>query len=72
MCFSKPQSAMTCCHSAIERPYFFSMEGKYGAYDVACGIAEGGDSQVPFWLGRGDNLRTLCCRCAGQFTERVT
>jgi hypothetical protein len=22
---------MTCCHSAIERPYFFSMDEKYGA-----------------------------------------
>jgi len=25
MCFSRPQSAMICCHSAIGRPYFFSM-----------------------------------------------
>jgi hypothetical protein len=31
MCFSKPQLAMICCHSAIERPYFFSMDGKYEA-----------------------------------------
>jgi hypothetical protein len=31
MCFSRPQSAMICCHSAIERPYFFSMDGKYDA-----------------------------------------
>jgi hypothetical protein len=22
---------MICCHSAIERPYFFSMDGKYDA-----------------------------------------
>ena len=31
MCFSRPQLAMICCHSAIERPYFFSMDGKYDA-----------------------------------------
>src|SRR5262245_16925464 len=31
MCFSRPQPAMICCHSAIERPYFFSMDGKYDA-----------------------------------------
>jgi hypothetical protein len=31
MCFSRPQPAMTCCHSAIERPCFFSMDGKYEA-----------------------------------------
>lgn len=29
MCLSRPQLAMTCCHSAIERPYFFSVDGKY-------------------------------------------
>ena len=31
MCLSRPQSAMILCHSAIERPYFVSMEGKYDA-----------------------------------------
>ena len=31
MCFSRRQSAMIRCHSAIERPYFFSMDGKYEA-----------------------------------------
>src|SRR5262249_34670231 len=31
MCCSRPQPAMICCHSAIERPYFFSMDGKYDA-----------------------------------------
>lgn len=31
MCFSRAQSAMIFCHSAIERPYFFSMDGKYDA-----------------------------------------
>jgi hypothetical protein len=31
MCLSSPQPAMICCHSAIERPYFFSMDGKYEA-----------------------------------------
>jgi hypothetical protein len=31
MCLSSPQAAMICCHSAIERPYFFSMDGKYDA-----------------------------------------
>jgi predicted transcriptional regulator len=31
ICFSRPQLAMICCHSAIERPYFFSMDGKYDA-----------------------------------------
>ena len=28
---SRPQSATICCHSAIGRPYFFSMDGKYDA-----------------------------------------
>jgi len=28
MCFSIPLSAMICCHSAIERPYFLSIDGK--------------------------------------------
>ena len=28
---SSPEPAMICCHSAIERPYFFSMDGKYEA-----------------------------------------
>jgi hypothetical protein len=31
MCFSRPQPAMIPCHSAIERPYFISIEGKYDA-----------------------------------------
>src|SRR5215472_13614201 len=31
MCFSRPQPAMICCHSPIERPYFFSIDGKYEA-----------------------------------------
>jgi hypothetical protein len=31
ICFSRPQFAMICCHSAIERPYFFSTDGKYEA-----------------------------------------
>jgi len=28
---SMPQPAMTACHSEIERPYFFSIDGKYDA-----------------------------------------
>jgi DNA-binding transcriptional LysR family regulator len=43
MCLSSPQLAMTCCHSAIERPYFFSMEGKYD--DGPC-FGHGGDCSV--------------------------
>jgi hypothetical protein len=31
MCVSSPQSRITVCHSAIERSYFFSIEGKYEA-----------------------------------------
>ena len=29
MCLSRPQSVMTFCQSEMERPYFFSIEGKY-------------------------------------------
>jgi hypothetical protein len=43
ICFSRPQPAMICCHSAIERRYFFSMAGKYEAgpcfgHGGACGV----------------------------------
>ena len=31
MCFSSPQASMICSHSAIDVPYFFSIEGKYEA-----------------------------------------
>ncbi len=31
VCFSRLQLAMICCHSAIERPYFFWMDGEYDA-----------------------------------------
>jgi hypothetical protein len=31
MCFSRPHPVMICCHSAIGRPYFFSIDGKYDA-----------------------------------------
>ena len=31
MCFSAPQAPITACHSAIERPYFRSIDGKYDA-----------------------------------------
>jgi hypothetical protein len=34
MCLSRPYFPMMPCHSAIERPYFFSMEGKYDAGPV--------------------------------------
>src|ERR1700733_12887229 len=56
MCLSRPQPAMTCCHSAIERPYFFSMDGKYDAGPV---FAHGGDCSVmlcaPAWPA-GDEM----------------
>jgi hypothetical protein len=38
-------SDLTCCHSAIERPYFFSMDGKY---DVGPCLGHGGDCQGAF------------------------
>src|ERR1700753_2237363 len=31
LCLSRPQASMTCCQSAIECPYFFSIDGKYEA-----------------------------------------
>src|SRR5207253_8813441 len=34
MCLSRPHFPMMSCHSAIERPYFFSTEGKYDAGPV--------------------------------------
>jgi hypothetical protein len=42
MCFSKPHVVIIPCHSAIDRPYFFSMEGKYEAGPwVGHGVDEG-------------------------------
>lgn len=41
MCLSKPHSSMIFCHSAIDRPYFFSIEGKY---DVGPTFDQGEDS----------------------------
>lgn len=41
MCFAGPQSRMMACHSAIERPYFFSIEGKY---DAGPAFGQRGDS----------------------------
>src|SRR5438132_6956302 len=43
MCLSRPHSPMMPCHSAIERPYFFSMEGKYDAGPV---LGHGGDCSL--------------------------
>jgi hypothetical protein len=34
---------MTCCHSAIERPYFFSMDRNY---DAGPCFGHGGDCSV--------------------------
>src|SRR5689334_2321691 len=43
ICFWRPQSAMIRCQSAMERPYFFSMEGKY---DAGPCLGQGADCSV--------------------------
>ena len=52
MCFSSPQSAMIFRHSAIERPYFFSIDGKYDAGPCFGHGAVGQSRFLPPWFGR--------------------
>jgi hypothetical protein len=44
---SSPQAATIFCHSAIERPYFFSMDGKY---DAGPCLGHGGDCSTTLYL----------------------
>src|ERR1039457_6021678 len=47
MCLSVPHSAMILCHSAIEQPYFFSIDGKY---DAGPCFGQGADCSTTFSL----------------------
>jgi hypothetical protein len=62
---------MTCCHSAIERPYFFSMDGKY---DAGPCFGHGGDCSVmlcaPFWPVGGEMNPAAAARHCGSILAR--
>lgn len=47
---------MTSCHSAIDRPYFFSIEGKYEAGPF---VGQGGDCSVGMDVPFGASLRAV-------------
>jgi hypothetical protein len=56
MCLSRPQSVMMLCHSAIERPYFASIDGKY---DAGPCFGHGADCSVTLEPSRSHGSRQM-------------
>src|SRR5664280_649340 len=60
MCLSRPLSTMILCHSAMERPYFVSIDGKYEAGPC---FGQGADCSAMVDISPSRARGRANCRC---------